>query len=85
MILRVLNSTSHKNIYRIIHICISCPTNAGESTLESLIANLANYPERDPARLIEAASHISESGMLLEKLEEYVGMLKAGILIGYLQ
>jgi hypothetical protein len=50
-----------------------------------LIANLANYPERDPARLIEAASHISESGMLLEKLEEYVGMLKAGILIGYLQ
>jgi hypothetical protein len=37
-------------------------------SLESLIANLANYPDRDPAKLIEAAAQISESGIPLEKV-----------------
>jgi hypothetical protein len=41
---------------------------SNESILESLIANLANYPDRDPAKLIEAAAQISESGIPLEKL-----------------
>ena len=50
--------------------------NANESTVESLIANLANYPDRDPAKLIEAAAQISESGIPLEKLEEHVRVLK---------
>ena len=51
--------------------------NANESNLESLIANLANYPDRDPAKLIEAAAQISESGIPLEKLEEHVKALMA--------
>jgi hypothetical protein len=46
-----------------------------ESTLESLIANLANYPDRDLAKLIEAAAQISESSVPLEKLEERVKLL----------
>src|SRR5215813_11608473 len=55
----------------------SLGANANESTLESLIANLANYPDRDPAKLIEAAAQISESGIPLEKLEENVKALMA--------
>src|SRR5215467_10019395 len=55
----------------------SLGANANESTLESLIANLANYPDRDPAKLIEAAAQISESGIPLEKLEEHVKALMA--------
>ena len=55
----------------------SLGANANESTLESLIANLANYPDRDPAKLIEAAAQISESGIPLEKLEEHVNSLKS--------
>jgi len=51
--------------------------NSNESTLESLISNLANYPDRDPAKLIEAAAQISESGIPLEKLEEHVKALMA--------
>jgi len=51
--------------------------NVNESTLESLIANLANYPDRDPAKLVEAAAQISESGIPLEKLEEHVKALIA--------
>jgi hypothetical protein len=51
--------------------------NANESTLESLIANLANYPDRDPAKLIEAAAQILESGIPLEKLDDYVKTLMA--------
>jgi regulator of replication initiation timing len=51
--------------------------NANESTLESLIANLAKYPDRDPAKLIEAAAQVSESGIPLEKLEEHVKALMA--------
>jgi len=51
--------------------------NANESTLESLIANLANYPDRDPAKLIEAAAQISESGIPLGQLEEQVKALMA--------
>jgi hypothetical protein len=51
--------------------------NANEATLESLIANVANYPDRDPAKLIEAAAQISESGIPLEKLEEHVKALIA--------
>ena len=47
------------------------------STLESLIANLANYPDRDPAKLIEAAAQVSESGIPLEKLEDHVKVLMA--------
>jgi hypothetical protein len=54
----------------------SLGANANESTLELLIANLANYPDRDPARLIEAAAQISESDIPLEKLEEHVRVLK---------
>src|SRR5215469_12856884 len=50
---------------------------ANESALESLIANLANYPDRDPAKLIEAAAQISESDIPLEKLEEHVNALMA--------
>jgi hypothetical protein len=50
---------------------------ANESTLESLIASLANYPDRDPAKLIEAAAQISESGIPLEKLEDHVNALKS--------
>ena len=53
----------------------SLGANANESTLESLIANLANYPDRDPAKLIEAAAQISESGIPLEQLEEHVKAL----------
>jgi hypothetical protein len=30
--------------------------NADESTLESLMSNLANYPDLDPAKLIETAA-----------------------------
>jgi predicted ATP-grasp superfamily ATP-dependent carboligase len=51
--------------------------NADGSALESLIANLTNYPDRDPAKLIEAAAQISESGIPLEKLEEQVKALMA--------
>ena len=54
----------------------SLGANANESTLELLIADLANYPDRDPAKLIEAAAQISESGISLEKLEEHVRVLK---------
>jgi transcriptional regulator with XRE-family HTH domain len=50
---------------------------ANESTLESLVANIANYPDRDPAKLIEAAAQISETGIPLEKLEEHVKALMA--------
>jgi hypothetical protein len=46
---------------------------ANEPTLESLIANLANYPDRNPAKLIDAAAQISESGIPLEKLEDASG------------
>src|SRR5215469_8795458 len=49
--------------------------NANESTLESLIANLPNYPDHNPAKLIEAAAQISESGIPFEKLEEHVKAL----------
>ena len=42
-----------------------------------MIANQANYPDRDPAKLIEAAAQISESGIPLEKLEEHVSALKS--------
>jgi hypothetical protein len=51
--------------------------NANESTLESLISHLGNYPDRDPAKLIEAAAQISESGVPLEKLEDHVKALIA--------
>jgi predicted ATP-grasp superfamily ATP-dependent carboligase len=51
--------------------------NANESTLESLIANLVNYPDRDPAKLMEAAAQISESDIPLEKLEDHVKALMA--------
>jgi chromosome segregation ATPase len=51
--------------------------NANESTLESFIANLANYPDRDPAKLMEAAAQISESDIPLEKLEDHVKALMA--------
>jgi hypothetical protein len=51
--------------------------NENESTLESLIANMGNYPGRDPAKLIEAAAQISESGIPLEKLGEHVKALMA--------
>ncbi len=54
----------------------SLGANANESILELLIADLANYPDRDPAKLIEAAAQISESGISLEKLEEHVRVLK---------
>jgi hypothetical protein len=53
----------------------SLGANANESTLESLIANLANYPDSNPAKLIEAAAQISESGIPFEKLEEHVKSL----------
>jgi hypothetical protein len=55
----------------------SLGANANEFTLESLIANLANYPDRDPAKLIEAAEQISESGIPVEKLEDHVKALMA--------
>jgi predicted nucleic acid-binding Zn-ribbon protein len=55
---------------------LSLGANADESTLESLIARLANYPDRDPAKLIEAAAQISELGIPLEELEEHVKALK---------
>jgi chromosome segregation ATPase len=55
----------------------SLGANANEASLESLIANLANYPHRDPAKLIEAAAQISESGIPLEKLEDHVKALMA--------
>jgi hypothetical protein len=55
----------------------SLGANANESTLESFIANLANYPDRDPAKLIEAAAQISESGIPLEKLDDHVKALMA--------
>jgi hypothetical protein len=54
---------------------LSLGANVNESTLESLITNLANYPDRDPAKLIEAAAQISESGIPFEKLEEHVKAL----------
>jgi len=50
----------------------SLGANANEYTLGSFIANLANYPDRDPTKLIEAAAQISESGIPLVKLEEHV-------------
>src|SRR5215469_2073052 len=62
---------------RINNYIQSLGANANESTLESLIANLANYPDGDPAKLIEAAAQISESGIPLEKLEEHVKALMA--------
>ena len=34
-------------------------------------------PDRDPAKLIDAAAQISESGIPLEKLEEHVNALKS--------
>ena len=43
----------------------SLGANTNESTLESLISNLANYPDRNPAKLIEAAAQISESGITM--------------------
>ena len=52
-------------------------TNTSESTLESLIANLANYPDRDQAKLIEAAVQLSESGIPVGQLEEHVKALMA--------
>src|SRR5215467_9903943 len=52
-------------------------TDANEASLESLIANLAKYPDRDPAKLIEAAAQISESSIPFEKLEEHVKALMA--------
>ncbi|MGA9154311.1 MAG: hypothetical protein WBZ36_27325, partial [Candidatus Nitrosopolaris sp.] len=55
----------------------SLGANANESTLESLIANLANYPNRDPAKLIEAAAQVSEMDIPLEKLEDHVQALMA--------
>jgi len=55
----------------------SLGANVNESTLESLIANMANYPDRNPAKLIEAAAQISESGIPFEKLEEHVKTLMA--------
>jgi hypothetical protein len=55
----------------------SLGSNANESTLESLIANLVNYPDLDPAKLMEAAAQVSESGIPLEKLEEHVKALMA--------
>ena len=42
-----------------------------------MIANLANYPDRDPAKLIEAAAQISESDIPLEKLADHVKALMA--------
>jgi hypothetical protein len=51
--------------------------NANESILESLIANLANHPDCDPAKLIEAAAQISESDIPLEKLDDHVKALLA--------
>ena len=42
-----------------------------------MIANLANYPDRDPQKLIEAAAEISESGIPLEKLEDHLKGLMA--------
>ena len=54
----------------------SLGASANESTLESLIANMANYPDHDPAKLIEVAQ-ILESGTPLEKLEEHVNVLKS--------
>jgi hypothetical protein len=45
------------------------------SPLESLIANMANYPDHDPAKLIEAAAQISELGIPLKKLEQHVKAL----------
>jgi DNA repair exonuclease SbcCD ATPase subunit len=51
--------------------------NANESTLELLIANMANYPDRDPAKLIEAAAQILESGIPLEELKDHVKALMA--------
>ena len=62
---------------RINNYIQSLGTSVNESTLESMIANLANYPDRDPAKLIEAAAQISESGIPLEKLEEHVNSLKS--------
>jgi tagatose-1,6-bisphosphate aldolase len=38
---------------------------------------MVNYPDRDPAKVIEAAAQISESGVPLEKLEEHVKALMA--------
>jgi hypothetical protein len=55
----------------------SLGANVNESTLESLIANMGNYPGRDPAKLIEAAEQISESDIPLEKLEDHVNALMA--------
>jgi chromosome segregation ATPase len=51
--------------------------NANGSILESLSANMANYPDRDPPKLIEAAAQISESGVPLEKLGEHFKALMA--------
>jgi hypothetical protein len=62
---------------RINNYIQSLGASVNESTLESLIANLANYPDHDPAKLIEAASQISESDIPLEKLEEHVNALKS--------
>jgi hypothetical protein len=55
----------------------SLGANANESTLESLIANMTNYPDRDPVKLIEVAAQISESGIPLEKLDAHVKTLMA--------
>src|SRR5215813_8376182 len=72
MTLNTLASCIRLNNY--IH---SLGANANESTVESLIASLANYPDRDPAKLIEAAAQISQSDIPLEKLEDHVRVLKA--------
>ncbi|MGA9155015.1 MAG: hypothetical protein WBZ36_30900 [Candidatus Nitrosopolaris sp.] len=50
-------------------------TNVSEEQVEAHIANLASSP--DPARLIEAAAQISESGIPVEELEEHVKALMA--------
>jgi hypothetical protein len=55
----------------------SLGANANESTLESLIANMANYPDHDPSKLIEAAAQVSESDIPLGQLEEHVKALMA--------
>jgi hypothetical protein len=38
---------------------------------------MANYPDPDPAKLMEAAAQISESDIPLEKLEDHVKVLMA--------
>jgi hypothetical protein len=78
--LRVVQMTKGQELLRLFTKIVniqSLGANANESTLESLTANLANYPDRDPTKLIEAAAQVSESGIPLEKLEEHVKALMA--------